>query len=175
MSALAPWRQIAEQCYQLWQLRGVHAAGGGSNERQKACHQLASSTRCVRACLCVCVHYRSCFFSIFTLDYVCVYNYSSLDSFRGLSAASGSCVHTAWQHWQVALPEPTLLRVCVCVCTRAKTFTLWDHLSVRARTFKVTRLSAEPVSLTSHHRPPSPCRPPVIPLVLPRQLWQLNW
>lgn len=148
-------------------------AGVRMKDKRPVINWLAAPGVCVRAC--VCVHYRSCFFSIFTLDYVCVYNYSSLDSFRGLSAASGSCVHTAWQHWQVALPEPTLLRVCVCVCTRAKTFTLWDHLSVRARTFKVTRLSAETVSLTSHHRPQSPCRLPVIPLVLPRQLWQLNW
>lgn len=103
-SALAVWRQIAEQRYQLWHLScatnrpaaadGCGGGGGGNGGGDKS--PVTNSPAPSSMCMCTRVH------CLIFLEHsmcasMCVYNYSSLDSFRGLSAVSGSCVHSVWQ------------------------------------------------------------------------------
>lgn len=69
-------------------------AGVRMKDKRTVINWLAAPGVCVRACVCV-YALPVLFFLVYLHWTVCVYNYSSLDSFRGLSAASGSCVHTA--------------------------------------------------------------------------------
>lgn len=75
-------------------------AGVRMKDKWPVINWLAAPGVCVRACVCV-YALPVLFFLVYLHWTVCVYNYSSLDSFRGLSAASSAvmqCVHKYTLH-----------------------------------------------------------------------------